>query len=137
MLISDIDFKLYTPILPVEIVNAHDSSAIKTPVLHGYIDTGASECCVPGELAKLIGHKLELGDKKEIETASGKATVYSHLTSIVVYHPVTGKEVFRINNVKIDFCPGLKVVLLGYKSFLKELILEINYPERKFSIHMP
>jgi hypothetical protein len=134
MLISNIEFNNYTPILPVEIVNTHDSPEIKTPRLHGFIDTGASECCVPGELAKLIGHKLELGDVKEIETTSGKAKVYSHRTNIIIYHPISGEEVFKINDVKIDFCPGLKVVLLGYNSFLKHIILNINYPERKFSI---
>ena len=112
------------PWLPVTITNPHSNKSIK---VLGLIDTGADECALPTRFASILGHNLEAGFIKEINTANAKTIAYSHTVKIEI-------EDFIIHDTLIDFMPNLYVPLLGVKSFLNNFILTIDYPRQIFSL---
>lgn len=112
------------PWLPVTIINPHTNKKIK---VFGLIDTGADECALPAQFAVLLGHNLQSGFPKEINTGNGKTLAYSHTVHIEIPD-------FTIENVLIDFMPNLYVPLLGVKSFLNNFILTVDYPNLSFSL---
>ena len=122
-----------TVILPIKIVNPHSNLSYKT---FGLTDTGATECAIPSKIAKILGHNLENGTKKEISTGNGLAIAYGHTSIIEIYHPqrLNKPAVFILKNVLIDFMPNLNVPLLGVNNFLSNFTLIINYPKRIFSL---
>ena len=112
------------PWLPVVIHNPHTKQSIS---VYGLIDTGADECAVPAGYAPLIGHDLQAGIAKTINTGNGQTTAYAH----TLCFETAG---IKIDNVLIDFMPNLNVVLLGVKSFLSNFILTVNYKNSTFSL---
>ncbi len=132
MEISNIPFRKFgpndipRPWLPVIIINPHTDKEIE---VYGLIDTGADECALPAQYAPLIGHNLQAGYPKEINTGNGKTLAYSHTVSIKTMD-------FVINDVLIDFMPNLYVPLLGVKSFLSNFIITIDYPNFTFSLKL-
>lgn len=112
------------PWLPVVIRNPHTSKFIR---VYGLIDTGADECAIPADYAPLIGHDLQAGVQKTINTGNGPTTAYAHTLCFET-------DGIRIDNVLIDFMPNLNVVLLGVKSFLANFILTVDYKNSIFSL---
>lgn len=112
------------PWLPITVINPHTNKKIK---LYGLIDTGADECALPAPYAVLLGHNLQLGYPKEINTGNGKTLAYSHTLRIEIPN-------FIIQDTLIDFMPNLNVPLLGVKSFLTNFVLTIDYPNLTFSL---
>lgn len=112
------------PWLPVSIINPHTNSKIK---VLGLIDTGADECALPARYASILGHNLEAGFVKEINTGNGKTVAYAHTVKIEV-------KDFIIQEALIDFMPNLYIPLLGVKTFLSNFILSVDYPRKKFSL---
>lgn len=112
------------PWLPVTIINPHTDKKVK---VLGLIDTGADECALPASYATILGHNLQLGTSKEINTGNGKTIAYSHTVRIEISD-------FTIQDTLIDFMPNLYVPLLGVKSFLSNFTLTINYPDLIFSL---
>jgi predicted aspartyl protease len=112
------------PWLPVKIKNPHTNQSVN---VLGLIDTGADECAVPADFAPTIGHDLQAGHQKSINTGNGVTTAYAH----TLCFETNGIE---IENVLIDFMPNLNVVLLGVKSFLSNFILTVDYESYTFSL---
>ena len=112
------------PWLGVIIINPYTSKRIK---VWGIIDTGADECALPAAFADLLGHNLQAGLTKEINTGNGVTIAYSHTIRIEAAE-------FSIKETLIDFMPNLHVPLLGVRSFLSNFILTINYPEGFFTL---
>lgn len=112
------------PWLPITVINPHANKKIK---LYGLIDTGADECALPAQYAILLGHNLQAGSPKEINTGNGKTLAYSHTIRIEVPN-------FTVQDTLIDFMPNLNVPLLGVKSFLSNFILSVDYPNLSFSL---
>ncbi|RJQ55731.1 MAG: hypothetical protein C4526_03000 [Nitrospiraceae bacterium] len=119
------------PWLPIKVVNPHKGKDIFT---YGLIDTGADECSMPSFFASQLGHDLNKGTPKGINTAGGLTTAYSHTTEIDIFGKDLKTVAYHIPNTLIDFTDGLQVVLLGVKNFLDQFILEIAYPKQNFSI---
>jgi predicted aspartyl protease len=113
------------PWLPIVIINPHTHKQIK---VLGLIDTGADECALPASYASILGHDLQSGKQREINTGNGKTVAYSHTITIKT-------DSITIENILIDFMPNLYVPLLGAKSFLSNFILTIDYPNLIFSLH--
>ncbi|HBM15365.1 MAG TPA: hypothetical protein DD381_03335 [Lentisphaeria bacterium] len=88
------------PALPIKIINPHTG---KSFISYGIIDTGADECAIPADIAFILGHKLEEGNKKEISTGNCITAAYSHTTKFEVYHPDTLNLALTINDTPIDF----------------------------------
>jgi hypothetical protein len=127
------------PMLAIRVINPDTGLFVDT---YGLIDTGADDCAVPASLAKSLGHNLTAGKVKEVGTANGSVTAYTHCCTIEIFNTAEladGKfeTVYTIPNTPIDFMPNLNCVLLGAKSFLSRFILTINYPKRLFSISKP
>ena len=114
------------PWLPITVINPHRNKKIK---LYGLIDTGADECALPASYAVLLGHDLQAGYSKEINTGNGKTLAYSHTVRIEIPN-------FTIQDTLIDFMPNLNIPLMGVKSFLSNFILTIDYPGYKFSLNL-
>lgn len=125
---------LYRPVLNIRITNPHSQLSYGT---YGIIDTGADECAIPAVYAPLIGHNLQAGQTKQINTGNGITAAYSHTTKFDLFHPSTGELLYTIQDTPIDFMPNLSVVLLGVNSFLSRFILKIDYPNKTFSINYP
>ncbi|MHB8232053.1 MAG: retropepsin-like aspartic protease [bacterium] len=112
------------PWLPVVIRNPHTDLFTN---VWGLIDTGADECAIPAEYAPLLGHNLQAGIRKTINTGNGQTAAYAHTLCLET-------DSIKVDNVLIDFMPNLNVVLLGVKSFLSNFILTINYKKSTFSL---
>ncbi|MFH1189956.1 MAG: retroviral-like aspartic protease family protein [Candidatus Omnitrophota bacterium] len=112
------------PWLPVTIKNPHTG---KSQRVLGLIDTGADECAIPAGYAPLLGHDLQAGISKSINTGNGITTAYAH----TLCFEING---MHVDNVMIDFLPNLKVVLIGVKSFLSRFVVTIDYKNNKFSL---
>ena len=112
------------PWLPITIINPHSNKKVK---VLGLIDTGADECALPASYAAILGHNLQAGTAKEINTGNGKTMAYSHTVRIEISDIV-------IKETLIDFMPNLYVPLLGVKSFLSNFVLTVDYPQKKFSL---
>ncbi len=115
------------PYLPVTIINPDSGKRLKVFAL---IDTGADECALPASFAIVLGHNLQAGEQRKINTGNGVTLAYSHTTRI-------GIEGFATQDVLIDFMPNLSVPLLGVRSFLGNFILTIDYPNKTFSLKLP
>lgn len=112
------------PWLPVVIINPRINKKVK---VFGLIDTGADECALPAQYAMLLGHNLQKGYPKEVNTGNGKTLAYSHTVSIEI-------DDFVIKDVLVDFMPNLYVPLLGVRSFLSNFLLTVDYPNHNFSL---
>lgn len=112
------------PWLPISIVNPHANKKVR---LYGLIDTDADECALPAQYAILLGHNLQDGYPKEINTGNGRTLAYSHTVKIEIPN-------FTTQETLIDFMPNLNVPLLGVKSFLSNFVVVIDYPNYTFSL---
>lgn len=112
------------PYIPITIINPENNKELSVFAL---IDTGADECALPASFAPPLGHNLQSGYQKNISTGNGITTAYGHTVCIKTFD-------FTTENVLIDFMPNLYIPLLGVKSFLSNFVLNIDYPEKKFSI---
>ncbi|MDD5672768.1 MAG: retropepsin-like aspartic protease [Chitinivibrionales bacterium] len=115
------------PYLPVIISNP---DLKKTITVYALIDTGADECALPASFAPVLGHRLEAGKEKKINTGNGITTAYGHSSTIEL-------DGFSTGLVTIDYMPNLPTPLLGYQSFLSRFILNVNYPDKIFSLEYP
>ena len=112
------------PWLPITLKNPHTNQSVS---VYGLIDTGADECAIPAHYASLIGHNLQAGSQKSINTGNGITTAYTHTLCIET-------SSIKIENVLIDFMPNLNVILLGVKSFLSKFVVIIDYKKSVFSL---
>lgn len=130
MKIENIPFRKLSPNdiarmwLPVTIINPTSHKSIK---VFGLIDTGADECALPALYASQLGHNLQLGKEREINTGNGVTIAYSHTVSVKTFD-------FSTKDTLIDFMPNLHVPLLGVRSFLKHFVLTVDYPRQIFSL---
>ena len=124
------------PLLLLDISNPDtgEKLSLSVPAL---IDTGATDCCFPAWIAKALGHRLRAGKKKNADTGKGAATVHAHSTTIELLHPVTTKLLYTLPEIEVDYLSNLKIPLLGVNHFLSEFILNIDYPNKYFSIKSP
>jgi len=122
-------YDLPRPWLPIVIGNLH-SDPPKIIRTYGLIDTGADECAIPAGYASLLGHNLQDGVQKIINTGNGPSIAYSHTLCIDV-------QGIRSDNVLIDFMPNLSVILLGVSNFLEKFVLAVDYPNNTFSLRKP
>ena len=112
----DIPFKkLYPediprPWLPVKIHNPHSNRSMN---VYGLIDTGADECAVPAEYAPVLGHDLQAGIRKTINTGNGPTTAYAHTLCFET-------DSIKIDNVLIRFYAKLKCDIVRGQKFFKQ-----------------
>ena len=115
------------PYLPVTIINPGTGNRLKVFAL---VDTGADECALPASFASILGHNLQMGQQKKVNTGNGVTIAYGHNTRIAI-------EGFATQDVLIDFMPNLVIPLLGVRSFLGNFILTVDYPSGVFSLQLP
>lgn len=107
----------------------------------GYIDTGATDCCVPIGYGAILGLNPHSGQPTEVRTANGKSTAYAHKCVIKVWDTQEFLKdnkilAYTAQNVRVLFMPDLTEILLGV-NFLDEMELKINYSSRVFSLVKP
>lgn len=118
------------PLLPIIIINPHTRISLKTL---GIIDTGADSCTLSAEIAEIIGHNLEDGFRDEAEVVGGKVQSWRHTTTVQMLD-FTGKTFHTIDSAQIEYIRNFDYVILGIKDFLENFCLEIDYPNKCFSI---
>lgn len=112
--------------LPIIVINPSTRKKIRT---YGIIDTGADECAFPAQYTPLLGHNLQKGYPKKVNTGNGETIAYSHTVNLQIYDLV-------IKNILVDFLPNLNIPLLGVNSFLSRFVLTIDYPNSSFSLKL-
>ena len=112
------------PYLPITIINPENKKELN---VYALIDTGADECALPASFASPLGHNLQSGQQKKINTGNGITIAYSHTVYIKTFK-------FSTKNVLIDFMPNLHIPLLGVKSFLSNFTLKVDYFNKMFSL---
>lgn len=122
------------PLLKITIVNPATNLSVST---YGLIDTGADECAIPAGFARALGHNLQAGTTKTIQTGNGATTAYAHTSTIQIHDQVTNAVAHTILHTPVDFMPNLNVVLLGVRNFLGTFVLTVDYPQQEFSIVRP
>jgi predicted aspartyl protease len=90
------------PWLPLTIRNPHTNQAIN---VYGLIDTGADECAIPAHYAQMIGHNLQAGVQKSINTGNGVTAAYAHTLCIETYGIKIEKRLDRFY-AKFECCPA-------------------------------
>jgi predicted aspartyl protease len=127
------------PYLWVRIANPATGQAMIVPAA---VDTGADAFAIPATDAETLGHNLEATTPKLVRTAKGITKAYPHAAAIDVlgvlpdgYHDES-VILYSIPETVIYLTVGQKAHLIGHGSFLSRCILTIDYPEKKFSIHL-
>ncbi len=133
MPIRNIPFSNGCPYLPIRIINPHTHQSIK---VMGLVDTGASACAFPGDIAGFLGHNLHKGAKSHSTSAGGAAESYAHTTTIEIYD-FKDNRLFTVEKIPVGYMPRLPVPLLGVKNFLERFHLHVAYPQKEFSILDP
>ena len=95
---------VFRPLLPIRILNPHTNMSFQS---YGLIDTGADECAIPAGYAPILGHNLQAGNVKHINTGNGITIAYSHTIKFELFHPVTHNLLFTLPDTPIDFLPNL------------------------------
>jgi len=119
--------EILRPLVPVKISNPETMQNIEVFAL---VDSGADECALPASFASILGHNLEKGEIRQVNTGNGVTTVYSHKTQIEMLDFSTGITV-------LDYMPNLSTPLLGVKSFLSQFILTLDFPEKSIKFQFP
>lgn len=112
------------PYLPITLVNPENERELNVFAL---IDPGADECALLASFASPLGHNLQAGYQKKVSMGNGITVAYGHTICIKAFD-------FTSKGVVIDFMPNLNMPLLGVKSFLSGFTLEVDYPNKVFSI---
>lgn len=124
------------PYLPVNIINSHNDKRCYST--WGIIDTGADVCAISAKFAKILGHDLKIVKPRDVDTGNGPTLAYPHSTRFEILHPITGQLIYTTIDTPVDFLLELDApVLLGINNFLGKFILNINYPQQKFSLTDP
>lgn len=125
---------LYRLHLPIQIINPHSN---KSEFAWALIDTGADGCAFPAWYAEILEHELTAGEQEECHTGNGRTQSFKHTTIIEAIHPISKRTEFRTSELKVAYLPELHDVLLGVSGFLEHFILNIDYPNKRFSITYP
>jgi len=91
-------------------------------------------------MAEKLGHKLNAGIPKSINTANRETTAFAHRTKIQILdveeNGYPGNRVlYDMPEQQIDYTCGLPAFLLGQSNFLSHFILKINYPNCTVQFH--
>jgi len=118
------------PLLPIVILNPHTGKSFKT---YGFIDTGADSCTLPADLAGILGHDLKKGKQSTAETVGGEAITWLHTTTIQMLNN-KGEQFYEICNAHVEYVENFDYVIIGVNDFLSNFRLEIDYPNKCFSL---
>lgn len=124
---------VYRPWLPITITNPHTTKSIS---MFALVDTGADDCVMPAQFARILGHNFKKGIPRQAGTAKGKNHGFCHTTKIDIVD-LQNKILYTIDDTPIAFMPGLNMPLLGVKNFLDNFDLHVFYPDKNFSIKYP
>jgi len=119
--------EMQRPWLQVRLTNPHTGQKLS---VWGMIDTGADDCAIPAKFATMLGHNLDKGTAIESNTGNGIATSWLHSTIIEIPD-------FSTSECLVAYMPNLHVPLLGVRSFLSNFKLEVDYPNKTFSLINP
>ena len=123
------------PLVPILLINPDTGQRIRVDAL---IDTGADACSFPKHLADITGHNLK-GSNVESSVSSGIGGVeiktWKHSFLIGLLDPTSNRVLKWTNKQLIDcFDHNNAPPLLGSKNFLKDFIIEINYPYKEIKL---
>ncbi len=128
------------PMLWIRVTNPQEERSI---IGLAMIDTGADKCAFPAKVGKNLKYKPENAVKMNtMITASGQTVAHSHISTIEVLKPdakgrATDRVVCVVKDVTVEYAEGLCAYLLGDEGFLCNFVLEVDYPNKKFSLREP
>ena len=127
------------PLLWIRLTNPSTNLRI---IALAIIDTGADDCVFPAQAAIQLSHKLNMGTRKTIKTASGQSYVFAHTSRVDILETLpngmfSSKILYTILDTPVDFVDGCGAFLLGRGKFLNKLVLTIDGPRQRFSIRKP
>ena len=123
------------PFVPILLFNPDTNQRFRTDAL---IDTGADACSFPKYLADITGHKLK-GTDVDSSVTSGiggiEIKTWKHTFLIGLLDP-SGNSILKWTNKQLIDCfdHNNAPPLLGAKNFLKDFIIEIDYPKKEIKL---
>jgi len=123
----------------VRIVNPRTDKA--TPPLLALVDTGSDVCCFPSDVAVELGHNLTTVKSVPVVVPFGRGTgkAFAHTTCIEILDADADGEpsdvvLYPIPKKRIHFVRGGSGFFLGVGDFLRDFVVNIDYPAGVFSI---
>jgi hypothetical protein len=139
-------FRCAKPFLAVRITNITNGKSFRT---YGLIDTGADRTSFPKFIADNLGCILPKKGRK-VETAGGPGEVfpYEHCRIEILDTRSGGgsldlkkaddvETVYTFEEITVDFSKTLRISLIGVENMLDQFMLEVNYPQKTFSMLLP
>jgi hypothetical protein len=129
------------PYIWLKITNPATDQAMIVPAA---VDTGADQFTIPATDAETLGHNLKATAPKSVRTAKGLTEAYPHSAAIEVLSVLPNGRadpsapIYPLPETTIYLTVGQKAYLIGQGSFfLSKCVLNIDYPEKRFSIRLP
>jgi len=116
--------EVFRPLIPITFVDG--PKQITTMAI---IDTGADECCFPGEVATYLGHNLTKGNARPFNGVGGMVIAHLHQTNVVI----SGHKL-QMNIYYSDSWNNTGICLLGQNSFLTRFNVTLNRKDKEFEI---
>jgi hypothetical protein len=129
------------PYLWLRITNPATDQAMIVPAA---VDTGADQLTIPATDAETLGHHLKATSPRSVRTAKGLTEAYPHSAALEVLGVLPNGRanlsavLYPLPETTIYLTVGQKACLIGQGAFfLSKCILNIDYPEKVFSIRLP
>lgn len=126
------------PYLPIKIIHPEDANSYV--IVGALVDTGAFSTKIPMKWAERIGLDVENGNHISGDTAGGEIEGLLCKCKIQVLD-LSEKGKILSENILVEligdrfvFGKCTPIPLLGVKEFLKDLLLTVDYPNKKFSL---
>jgi len=129
------------PALWIRLSNSHIPD--KHVTVLAYVDTGAENSTFDGRLALRLGHDLKEGKQLPSWGAHAAGFAYEHKCTIDILDSnrrngtPAQKTLYKGKPVVVQFLNGPCPPLLGYKDFLANFIVQIDYPRKTTSLWIP
>lgn len=122
------------PRIPIRVWTTSKKKSIK---VYALVDTGASCCVFPGELAKHLDHNLKSPRAviHKARTFHGKSVnTYCHTFYVEILGP-DEETVIASNKMRVPCVPGCGDPLLGVRDCLISFKVTVDYPQKLMRLH--
>jgi predicted aspartyl protease len=124
------------PVLPIVIWGPDGARGIKVEA--ALVDTGADYCMCPSKITKPIGYKLRSGEPIDFGGAVATGKAWRHFADITILTHDYRAIFHKISDVPLALVQKRKPfpVLLGRDGFLDQFVINIDFPNKLFTLEL-
>lgn len=115
---------VYRPVIPMKL--SLDNKIITFDAL---VDSGADECTFPAWIAKMLGHDVQKGSKKEFFGIGGSVIAYLHKTYLILDGIKFVSDIYYSNE-----WDNMPFGLLGQAGFFSHFSVYFDYSDKEISL---